>query len=1423
MKIAIFKVLFLLQFFAVSVYAQNLSNAEYFVDTDPGVGMANPIAIAPGDSVNQNFNINVTGLVAGWHQLFIRAKDTYGRWGNQIGKTFYVYSTDVHPLSSKGLAIVRAEYFYDTDPGTGNGVPIPVIRADTIHTDRFFPVAGLIPGTHRIFIRTLNETGRWSLYKGIQFQVDTSSCNMPVTGFTYDTVTWGTPITFTNLSTNTGTGTIYKWDINNDGTIEYTTRNMVHTFPAPGVYQVRLRVENSQTCVSSLIKEVVTGPIPSSDLLIAGATTFCSGDSVILTSANEPPGYTYEWSTGATARAITVKSSGHYYVWVKNSNGVPVKSETVSVQVNPLLNASISTANATGGNANGMASVSVSGGNGTYKYSWSNGDTTQVINNLLPGTYTVNVSDGNCPVLFTGTIVNIPVTPGNLVKAEYFFDTDPGTGLAIPINIRAGDSIQFPASLPIAGLLKGFHSLYIRTKNTAGVWGQLMQKTFFVMDSSKIISSIHQQPQIIGAEYFLETDPGVGKGMPVSFAPQDSVSMNIGIPTSGMSAGYHNLFLRIKDIANRWSIYQGMLYYVYDAAYKNLVKNRKSIARVEYFFDTDPGTGNGTPITFNIKDTVDISRYVRVSGLSDGSHTLYLRAMDEVGHWSLWKRNNFTVIHVICTCPVVDFKADTVHLLGNPTTFTNLSTSINPGATYAWDVNNDGIVDYTTLNATHVYPHYGIYQAKLTIRNTDSCYASIIREVAVSPIVDPSLTITGSLSFCQGDSVIISAQPGYTYNWNTDQTTQSIIVKQSGTYSVRLTNAYGVQGFSRNIQVKVNSLPEVLLTTINASGGKNNGTAYCSVTGGTGNYSYMWSTGGTMRVENNIPAGDHWVIVNDGRCPIQKNFHLDYVPELPGNIVAAEYYFDSDPGVGNGTAMNISAGDTVTFATMVPVTNLAQGFHYFNIRTKDNFQKWSLYLSKQIYVYQAVPTPQTKKQPPLCKAESFFDSDPGVGNGNSIEVVKADSIIKDISVSATGLSAGFHKVYIRVMDTLSRWSLFRGTDFFINDLPIYPQYERPKIVAAEYFFDTDPGPGNGIPIPFNPTGDNIILDRYFPVTGLNPGTHRVFVRARDESGRWSIYGSQSFSVLHVNCLTPSPDFKTDTVNAGSATTFTNTSGNTLPGTSYQWDINNDGSVEYTSRNFTHTFPASGVYNVKLTVINTDSCKASLIHQVFVGPMPNGNLTITGNTEFCKGDSVILSAAPGFTYKWWPTGETTRSIIIKKTGSYHVWVRTTSGIEKESVTINTECHERPVVTVSITNATGGNSNGSAVASVSGGSGTFTYQWSSGSTRFYANNLAPGVYQVEVNDGYCPTIISCVIGNLPVVANDITAAEYFFNTDPGTGNGFPINLAAGDTVGYYCGLTVSGLPLGYNRLFIRTKDTQNRWSMYKDQLFFGYKTH
>ncbi|OYU56650.1 MAG: hypothetical protein CFE25_05335 [Chitinophagaceae bacterium BSSC1] len=87
-------------------------------------------------------------------------------------------------------------------------------------------------------------------------------------------------------------------------------------------------------CSAVIATAVVTVTNPAIPVITAsGATTFCSGESVVLTASE---GSNYLWSNGETTQSITVTSSGNYTVTVTNQLGCSASSVVIIVTVNTL-------------------------------------------------------------------------------------------------------------------------------------------------------------------------------------------------------------------------------------------------------------------------------------------------------------------------------------------------------------------------------------------------------------------------------------------------------------------------------------------------------------------------------------------------------------------------------------------------------------------------------------------------------------------------------------------------------------------------------------------------------------------------------------------------------------------------------------------------------------------------------------------------------------------------------------------------------------------------------------------------------------------------------------------------------------------------------------------------------------------------------
>lgn len=140
----------------------------------------------------------------------------------------------------------------------------------------------------------------------------------------------------------------------------------------------------------------------------------------------------------------------------------------------------------------------------------------------------------------------------------------------------------------------------------------------------------------------------------------------------------------------------------------------------------------------------------------------------------------------------------------------------------------------------------------------------------------------------------------------------------------------------------------------------------------------------------------------------------------PANIVAIEYFFNTDPGAGLAAAAALSPGaDIANFIFTPDISNLPQGINRFYVRSKDATGKWS-HVANQVF-YKLLPKDASA---PISRMEYFINTDPGIGNAVPVVFYKADSL-PDLSfpVNISGLSVGQHFLYLRSSDTLGKWSL----------------------------------------------------------------------------------------------------------------------------------------------------------------------------------------------------------------------------------------------------------------------------------------------------------------------------------------------------------------------------------------------------------------
>jgi len=149
----------------------------------------------------------------------------------------------------------------------------------------------------------------------------------------------------------------------------------------------------------------------------------------------------------------------------------------------------------------------------------------------------------------------------------------------------------------------------------------------------------------------------------------------------------------------------------------------------------------------------------------------------------------------------------------------------------------------------------------------------------ISPFDIPSISLDGDSILCSGDSLILTASSGYSYKWNNGETTKSIVVKQSGEFTVMVIDSNGCESTSSivNVGVLPSPSPEIL---------PSGSTEFClgdsvlltSSEGAT----YNWNSGDTTQSITTYSSGNYYVTVIDSNgCNAVSNQINITVNDLP--------------------------------------------------------------------------------------------------------------------------------------------------------------------------------------------------------------------------------------------------------------------------------------------------------------------------------------------------------------------------------------------------------------------------------------------------------------------------------------------------------------------------------------------------------------
>jgi hypothetical protein len=197
-------------------------------------------------------------------------------------------------------------------------------------------------------------------------------------------------------------------------------------------------------------------------------------------------------------------------------------------------------------------------------------------------------------------------------------------------------------------------------------------------------------------------------------------------------------------------------------------------------------------------------------------------------------------------------------------TATALSATALTGNTLRWYTQAIGGTFTTTapVPSTTTAGTYMYYVAQANAGNDESMRAAITVVVNALPAT-PTITASGSTTFCTGGSVDLTSSATTGNTWSTNATTSSITVSTTGNYSVTVTDANGCASASAPISVNVSNAPT---PTISASSTQACSGDVVTVTSSAAD-SYLWSTGETSQsIQVTDNASVYVIVTNANAC-----------------------------------------------------------------------------------------------------------------------------------------------------------------------------------------------------------------------------------------------------------------------------------------------------------------------------------------------------------------------------------------------------------------------------------------------------------------------------------------------------------------------------------------------------------------------------
>jgi gliding motility-associated-like protein len=656
------------------------------------------------------------------------------------------------------------------------------------------------------------------------------------------------------------------------GTYNYLWSNAATTEDlsnlASGTYTVTVSLGTCLSVTTFAVADNATAPSLSASSVSANCGLSDGSAALNVNSGTGP--FSYLWSNMATTEDLTGLAPGNYSVTVTGGNNCTAVSAANVQNNNIALNVSSTpVGNSSCTAANGALDITVSPA-GTYTYLWSNTASTEDLNNLNSGTYTVIVSLGSCQSTTIFSVADNTATPNLASNVTPAICSLNNGEIDLSVSGTAGPFTYLWSNMAttedLNTLLPGNYSVTVTAPN-----GCTEVATLNVANNASNFSL-------------------AATAAPLTNCAANNGAINLNVTPAGVFTYLWSNAATTEDL-------NGLSPGTYTVS---VTQSGSCTATASYFvLDQRTNPSSTQTIVPELCGQTDGSIDLNVSGgtlpygyLWNGGQVS--QDLNNLGSGTytvtVTDANNCTVTGMA----VLPGNSISFALAGTPSDNSSclqnngsVDLSVNPSGAFSYLWSNMATTeDLSGLNA-------GTYTVTVSAGGncTNTAAFSILSNVP-SPLIAPNI----GAAFCGNSSgnidLSISGSPApFQFMWSNMATTEDLNGILSNTYSVTVTAANGCTTVD-NFVVPENVFTPNIGSQLNASTSciVSNGSIDLTITPALA-YTYLWSNMATTEDLSNLAAGSYTVTVSGGGACTSTAILLISstvpVPQLSDNIAAA--------------------------------------------------------------------------------------------------------------------------------------------------------------------------------------------------------------------------------------------------------------------------------------------------------------------------------------------------------------------------------------------------------------------------------------------------------------------------------------------------------------------------------------------------------